>query len=702
MRLASLTVTNFRGFAQEAHVPLDADVVVIWGANGTGKTSLLDAFEWLVLGDIPRLGATALRPGEDYVSSRYADGPPSVSGVFSDSEQRVIATRTGHGKDQRLTVDLAGDILDDEPAEDYLRGLFPGQGARGDRPLQTCLLEQDDMRELLTGDTKERYRLLAGLTGLAEIQELDRRLQSELRSLRKALRDRRDELQRAQKAIERLHKEAQDSETMLTAQTDTEQSAAERQADHVRALTGDDQSDSIDAVLAHGDSLLEAIRALTEDVRRASRALEAAQASRVPDAVDVQERVLAKQTELADLTGRVESLQMRRVELVDSLQAEERRLSESQQLASLALARLGPTCPVCGQVHDMAQTRSRLEAEITDDQGLKRRTAELESVRNDLREAQVALARAEAELHMVREQGAAAQAAEAAIASYEDSVRDAEKLLRTTVPASVAPSEPLVVGASEWADDTELQLERLRAHLRQAESREKLEATVTALRNDEDARRRRATEMEGEVDRLTEREQRASEVCRWLGQTIVEITGMVVDRATPLAGELFKRFDVHPTFRRFSFEPDRRYESGHLRPWLHDDDLGEEGDATHVLSASQLNALAVCVFLAVNLEQNARVASILLDDPVQSMDDVSVLSLADVLRTLRESRQVILTTHEMVLAQMLARKLRPVHANQRTLLVRLSRWTRRGPVIEVEEGAFDEGAPEIELVGSDR
>jgi len=43
MRLHSLEVSGFRGFAAEQHFDLDADAVIVVGTNGNGKTSLFDA-----------------------------------------------------------------------------------------------------------------------------------------------------------------------------------------------------------------------------------------------------------------------------------------------------------------------------------------------------------------------------------------------------------------------------------------------------------------------------------------------------------------------------------------------------------------------------------------------------------------------------------------------------------------------------------
>ena len=52
MRLVQLKVNGFRGFATPYEFDLDADAVVVVGANGNGKTSLFDAILWCLSGRV--------------------------------------------------------------------------------------------------------------------------------------------------------------------------------------------------------------------------------------------------------------------------------------------------------------------------------------------------------------------------------------------------------------------------------------------------------------------------------------------------------------------------------------------------------------------------------------------------------------------------------------------------------------------------
>jgi hypothetical protein len=69
-------------------------------------------------------------------------------------------------------------------------------------------------------------------------------------------------------------------------------------------------------------------------------------------------------------------------------------------------------------------------------------------------------------------------------------------------------------------------------------------------------------------------------------------------------------------------------------------------------------------------------------------DAINLLGLADLLRRVRSSRQVVVSTHDQRLADLLTRQLRPT-GQDRTLLVELDDWSRSGPVIQESEVEAD-------------
>ena len=72
---------------------------------------------------------------------------------------------------------------------------------------------------------------------------------------------------------------------------------------------------------------------------------------------------------------------------------------------------------------------------------------------------------------------------------------------------------------------------------------------------------------------------------------------------------------------------------------------GSSYDAVLSMSSGQVAALTLAFFLSLN-RKYAQTAFILIDDPTQSMDEINIASLSDLLRIELRDRQVIISTHE--------------------------------------------------------
>lgn len=101
---------------------------------------------------------------------------------------------------------------------------------------------------------------------------------------------------------------------------------------------------------------------------------------------------------------------------------------------------------------------------------------------------------------------------------------------------------------------------------------------------------------------------------------------------------------------------------------------GKGGNPRAMLSAGNLNTAALTLFLALNLSAKPLLPWLIIDDPVQSMDDVHIAQFAALLRTLkREGRQVILAVHDRQLFDYLALELSPTFNGDRLITVELGR-----------------------------
>lgn len=103
-----------------------------------------------------------------------------------------------------------------------------------------------------------------------------------------------------------------------------------------------------------------------------------------------------------------------------------------------------------------------------------------------------------------------------------------------------------------------------------------------------------------------------------------------------------------------------------------------------LFSSAQLNILALSVFLGLGLTQNqSQLNQLLLDDPIQSMDDVNILAFIDILRGILDmqtrDKKILLSTHDSNFAQLLTIKLR----NKEYVHYKFTGYGDEGPIINL-------------------
>jgi exonuclease SbcC len=99
------------------------------------------------------------------------------------------------------------------------------------------------------------------------------------------------------------------------------------------------------------------------------------------------------------------------------------------------------------------------------------------------------------------------------------------------------------------------------------------------------------------------------------------------------------------------------------------------GNPKAMLSAGNLNTAALTLFLSLHLSAPPTLPWLVLDDPVQNMDDIHIAQFAALLKTLtrQKARQVIIAVHEKPLFDYLALELSPASENDSLITVELSR-----------------------------
>jgi exonuclease SbcC len=131
-----------------------------------------------------------------------------------------------------------------------------------------------------------------------------------------------------------------------------------------------------------------------------------------------------------------------------------------------------------------------------------------------------------------------------------------------------------------------------------------------------------------------------------------------------LINSLYRKIDPHPKYKEISFKCDFSIDN---KPRLNVFVAGENDEPpivpTLYFSTAQLNILSLSIFLAkaLNVKDNDgnSVDCIFIDDPIQSMDSINILSTIDLLRSISVNmgKQIVLATHDENFHNLLQKKI---------------------------------------------
>jgi chromosome segregation protein len=151
---------------------------------------------------------------------------------------------------------------------------------------------------------------------------------------------------------------------------------------------------------------------------------------------------------------------------------------------------------------------------------------------------------------------------------------------------------------------------------------------------------------------------RAIELARQIDASAKAVANQMLteqfDTVMPLLKELFWRLRPHTEWREIESDF-----GGRVRASLNCT-VGEGRNPQFLFSSGQRRAAGIAFLLAIHLSRPwCRWRSLLLDDPVQHIDDYRALNLVEVLSAVRRTgRQIIVTVEDPSLADVLCRRLR--------------------------------------------
>lgn len=242
-RLTQITLQAFRGVRDVFELSLpQAQSLLIFGENGTGKSSLADAIEWYFTGEIELLA----KEGRDHAIKHQ--GAPSKT-------QPIVALATNG--------DLSGSCTTKAPNKAAIEAASR----------ETFLLRGRTIADFVDKSKGEKWSALQRLLGLSAIDELRADLQKARSELKKARDDAAAKTKQAAAALVALKVPAEKSALEEALSTLATACGFERQAsidDYLRLNI----KDLIEPPRSAGQSRATAVAALIEEVRTRTRTVE--------------------------------------------------------------------------------------------------------------------------------------------------------------------------------------------------------------------------------------------------------------------------------------------------------------------------------------------------------------------------------------------------------------------------------------------
>lgn len=711
MRVTQLDISGFRGFAGQVHINLDADAVVVVGANGLGKTSLLDAVLWGLTGRIPRLSSDPKS-----VVSKYSDsGEARVALTLrSDGTEEFEVVRSFDGETMRVTTRQRDSAQGPAADAALIEQLWPTAAIAGS-PMdalaalltRTVYLQQDVIRDFVENTTEqERFSAVSELVGAGRVTDLQVQLERAKTAWTRATNSRDDDGALLRQKLTTLQQQLEHLQTSVSVELSVspeEWAAWWEAAGKVGSASDSPPGPSTPSANEALDRMLrslENIRATAERKRRSLQDLFDA-LSRLakrprPDIRQLQER----QSQLKDSVEQLGSeLTARQAQEAEQRRAQAEladREAQLQALASLALKHLGEVCPVCSQEYDLESTRQRLEqlAQPTDTPSPPEAESSVPQIAKALADQERLLAEATAALRQADAQIKAREQDEADVVRLrrELEVNDVELRTGESVSAALSALEGRISAIAELRSSGE----RMSVAMATAAGH----AKAVELRKEIDALKQRLGAINEEVSEKRATGDIAQTIIDGLREAGNQVVADRLKSIGPILQRIYSRIDPHPAFRTVDLVSTIFRGRGQLATVISDPLHDVASNAPQqVLSSSQLNALAVSIYLTLNLSvPRPPLATTILDDPLQSLDDINLLGLVDLLRRVKDQRQLIVSTHDERFGSLLARKLRPTRPQSRSLVLQLRDWSRTGPSVITEEIHADE--PVLRLVAS--
>jgi chromosome segregation protein len=641
IRVNSIQISGFRGIREQLDLTFSPGFTVLTGTNGAGKSSILDAIEFALSGNISKYEEGSGEKGEKSSAYEWWRGSKPAKDRFvrlsiaNDEGQSTLITRTPEG----LTIEGGTSLLD------LLCDRAVNPDSSLDELCRTSIIRDEFIaKNSVDLPETDRFSFVKDAVGGTSTVEMEAKLSEALKLLKTRSED-------AQREYERIRRQVQDRiETLSAARGQAAQVdlAANAEARLRQALTT--SPGTIEELIVAADremrqlrnqadilgSLLSRAR-IVEDRRRS---LESSGALKRKTALSEQIEALnadyaASEIVLADSN-----------KVLETLQEGQSFISNLAQLhqAGAAIGLLVDRCPLCGSTLDAASFQRHLDSVAAEvaahgtqiaaavDRQRECRGQE-QRIRGQLDEARASLDRIQSDIDAVQSQ----------IQSFQ---------------AEVDEVSPQYSGFS--IDSLQSELQKTRDRLSEIDQNRRMIAVadqtdkIVDLERDLETARAAGASAERQIAKIRRIEDQIKEGIATLKRLGSEAVEERLAAIKPLFTELYLRLRPHIDWKNVNYAV-----RGDLRKFLSlrvDEDL----NLKFLFSSGQRRATGLAFLISVALSRPwCRFRTLVLDDPIQHVDDFRAVHLVETLAAIRSMKyQLICAVEDPALADLLSRRLR--------------------------------------------
>jgi len=639
MNLKSLRIRAFRG-VRDWEIPFQGKSLVLWGENASGKSSVVDAMEFLFTGKVNHLtGIRGLSLDQHAPHVYLGRRAVEVSAQFDPGNVGVSRSLTS------------------EPVVPPVLANMWRSASSG-----AFILRRSQLLQFIHDDPADRFRAIASMMGAEPLDEIELAIK---RSGDHFEGDRLAQQQELQRLGTRLGGVAgAKAATPQQALLHLNQEVARLELPPIRSM--DDIPATVQQWLRSAKLADQAAVASLERLRTAVESAE------VP----------------AELAGQLTSYHDAHQKLLSDRQTVD-RLSESdllEQGEKIIVSSGLPICPLCEQPIDVDETLSRIRArrrmlqDLSEEVSTLRRNQHtlLTSIRtvqqhvNNVKVSAAAITDQELKSELDKVLVEFDERCSAQVKVIESSTEFAGECDVSTLLSSMSFYQAVRRKLAVYVD-VQQQTLALTDRDRSILSLAQRAGDVAVYSADFEERRQN-------LERARELEQRARHIFEAFSSQKKEVIKGVYDA---IQADIRQFYDVlhpgepHSDFRLVLAEGRRASTELRLRAFERSDE-----DPRAFASEGHLDSLGLCIFLAFARQFGAGCPLVVLDDVIMSIDSSHRGRVAELLLAHFENWQLVITTHDEIWLDELVRHQRAHGAEGRFLNLRIQRWSlQEGPVV---------------------